>query len=53
MTPDEYTALLHSTDRSREVVKDYVWSLVLQQIDAGVKEAITRETNSRKALVDA
>ena len=53
MTPDEYTALLHNTDRSRTAVKDYVWTLVLQQIDEEMKENIARETTSRKALVDA
>jgi hypothetical protein len=53
MTPDEYTALLHSTDRSRAAVKDFVWALVLKRIDDDMKESIARETTSRKALVDA
>ena len=53
MTLDEYTALLHSSDRSRAAVKDHVWKLVLKQIDNEIKETIARETTSRKALVDA
>jgi hypothetical protein len=53
MTPDEYTALLHATDRSRAAVSEYVWKIALQQIDHNIKEQIARETASRKALVDA
>jgi hypothetical protein len=53
MTLDEYTALLHSTDRSRAAVKDHVWALVLKKIDEEMAETITRETTSRKSLVDA
>jgi hypothetical protein len=53
MTPDEYTALLHTTDRSRAAVKDHVWAMVLKQIDGEMSEDIARETASRKALVDA
>src|SRR6266852_4178269 len=53
MSLDEYTALLHSTDRSRAAVKDQVWALVLKQIDNEMTEAVARETTSRKALVDA
>ena len=53
MTPDEYTALLHTTDRSRAAVKDHVYTLVLKQIGDEMNETIARETASRKALVDA
>jgi hypothetical protein len=53
MTPDEYTALLHSTDRSRAAMKNHVWELVLKQIDEQMKDNVARETNARKALVDA
>jgi hypothetical protein len=53
MSLDEYTALLHSTDRSRAAVQDHVWTLVLKQIDDDMKESIARETSSRKALIDA
>jgi len=53
MTLDEYTALLHSTDRSRAAVKDHVWVLVLKQINEEMAETIARETASRKALMDA
>ena len=53
MTLDEYTSLLHKTDRSRAAVKDHVWTLVLKQIDEEMSESIKRETASRKALVDA
>ena len=52
MTLDEYTSLLHKTDRSRAAVKDHVWTLVLKQIDEEMSESIKRETASRKALVD-
>ena len=53
MTPDEYTALLHATDRSRDAVSEHVWKIALQQIDHNIKEQVVRETASRKALVDA
>jgi hypothetical protein len=53
MTLDEYTSLLHSTDRSKAAVTDFVWSLVLKKIDEEMTEAIAKETISRKTVVDA
>ena len=53
MTPDEYSALLHKTNRSRAAVEDHLFALVIAKIDQDMTETIARETASRKALVDA
>ena len=44
MSPEDYTALIHSTNCSRAAVKEFVWERVLKQIDEELNEATTRET---------
>ena len=53
MTLDEYTALLHTTDRSRAAVKEHVWVAALRQIDQELSVTVAKEAASRKALADA
>jgi hypothetical protein len=53
MTLDEYTALLHSTDRSRTAIKEHVWVATLRQLDNELSVTVAKETESRKALADA
>jgi hypothetical protein len=53
MTPDEYTALLHATDRSKDAVSEHVWEKVMEQVNKHMNDQVVKETTARKALVDA